>query len=81
MAEVVMCEVELDSLHKEKSIELLALESSVQHNVEVCTDKEKGKKAMPCGWPCSREEGETSKRILKEKIFQFGEKQQERMLK
>ena len=56
-----MCEVELDNLHKEKSIELLALESLVQHNVEVCTDKEDGKKAMPCGWPYSREDAEKSK--------------------
>ena len=39
LAEVLMCEVELDNLHKEKSIKLLALESLVQHNVEVCTDK------------------------------------------
>ena len=60
LAEVLMCDVELDNLHKEKSIELLALESLVQHNVEVCTDKENGKKAMPCGWPCSREDAETS---------------------
>ena len=75
-----MCEVELDILHKEKSIELFVLESLVQNNVEVCTDKEKVKKAMPCGWPCSREDAETSKRILEEKIFQLGE-EQERMLK
>ena len=81
LAKVLMCEVELDNLHKEKSIELLALESLVQHNVEVCTDKENGKKAMPCGWPCSQEDAETSKRILEEKIFQLGEKEQERMLK
>ena len=76
-----MCEAELDNLHKGKSIELMAPESLVQHNVEVCTDKEYGKKAMPCGWPCSREDAETSKRILEEKIFQLGEKEQERMLK
>ena len=81
LAEVLMCEVELDNLHKEKSIELLALESLVQHNVEICTDKENGKNAMPCGWPCSREDAETSKRILEEKIFQLGEREQERMLK
>ena len=80
LAEVLMCEVELDNLHKEKSIELLTLESLVQHNVEVCTDKENGKKAMPCGWPCSREDAETSKGILEENIFQLGEKEQERML-
>ena len=48
-----MCEVELDNLHKEKSIDLLALDSLVQHNVDVCMDKENGKKAMPSGWPCS----------------------------
>ena len=76
-----MCEVELDNLHKEMSIELLALESLVQHNVEVCTDKENGKKAMPCGLPCSREDAETSKRTLEEKMFQLGEKEQDRMLK
>ena len=62
-------------------IELLALESLVQHNAKVCTDKENGKKAMPCGWPCSLEDAETSKRILEEKIFQLGEKELERMLK
>ena len=61
LAEVLMCEVELDNFHKEKSIELLALESLVQLNVEVCTDKENGKKAMPCAWPCSREDAETRK--------------------
>ena len=44
-----MCEVELYNLHKEKSIELLAPESLVQNNFEVCTDKENGKKAMPWG--------------------------------
>ena len=81
LAEVLMCEVELDNLHKEKSIELLALESLVQHNVEVCTDKENVKKAMPCGSPCSRKDAETSKQILEEKIFQLGQKEQERMLK
>ena len=80
LAEVLMCEVELDNLHKEKSMELLALGSLVQHNVDVCTDRENGKKAMPCGWSCSREDAETSKRILEEKIVQLGEKEQERML-
>ena len=80
LAAVFMCEVELDNLHKEKSIDLLALESLVQHNVEVCTEKENGKKAMPCV-QCSREDAATSKRILEEKIFQLGKKEQERMLK
>ena len=81
LAEVPMCEVELDNLHKEKLIELLALKSLVQHIVEVCTDKENGNKAMPCGWPCSQKDAETSKQILEEKIFQLGEKEQERMFK
>ena len=53
LAEVLMCEVELDNLHKEKSIELLAVASLVQQKVEVRTNKENSKKAMPCGWPCS----------------------------
>ena len=53
----------------------------MHHNVEVCTDKENGKKAMPCGWPCSREDAERCKRILEDKIFQLGKKEQERMLK
>ena len=79
LAEGLMCEVELDNLHEEKLIELWALESLVQHNVEVFTGKEKGEKAMPCGWPCSREDAETTKRILEEKIFQLGEKEPERM--
>ena len=48
LAGVLMCEVELDNLHKVKLIELFALESLVQHNVEVCTEKENGKKGMPC---------------------------------
>ena len=73
--------MELDNLHREKSLELLALESLVQHNVEVCTDNESGKKAMPCGWPCPREGAKTMKLILEEKIFQLGEKEQEKMLK
>ena len=81
MAEVLMYEVELDNLHREKSIELLALESLVQLNFEIRTDKENGKKAMPCGWPCPREDVEISMRILEEKIFQLGEKMQEKMLK
>ena len=81
MAEVLMCEVELDNSHREKSIELLALESLVQLNFEIRTNEENGKKAMPCEWPCSQKDVETSKRILEEKIFQSGEKEEEKMLK
>ena len=81
LAEVLMCEVELDNLHKETPIGLLALGSLVQHNVQVCKNKEKGKEAMPCGWPYSREDAETRKRILEETMFQLGEKEQERMSK
>ena len=80
MAEVLMCEVELDNWHREKSF-LSALQSLVQYNVEIRTDKENGKKAMPCGWPCSQKDVEISKPILQEKIFQLGRKEQEKMLK